>query len=365
MRITIVSDVFAPTRCDGVATTVSTVCQHLEASGHELQLIGPKNMKPDSSRALVRPQLSIQMLPEQFLSFPTPTTFAAIRRFKPDRIIVFDPRCLGILLLLARRLLPRVPVLASYHTDYVKYARFYPIPLSVVRWLLRNTFIRAGRRIAVSRYAKKELEKLGADAHEVWTGGVDRQRFHPRHRCPQMRHRLSAGYPQHPLCISVGRLAPEKELERLEPLMRAAPHVRWAMIGDGALRADLETRFRGLPVTFVGALSGLELSQAFASADLLVHPASTETLGRVLLEARSSNLPVLAFNHGGVADVVVDGVTGRLVECGDEEGLQQAFLEMINDPRLLAEMASNAEDGMAQWSWSHQVSRLAAILQAA
>lgn len=57
------------------------------------------------------------------------------------------------------------------------------------------------------------------------------------------------------------------------------PGARLALVGDGPARAELEAHFQGLPVVFAGMLRGKELSQAYASADVLLMPSETETLG--------------------------------------------------------------------------------------
>jgi glycosyltransferase involved in cell wall biosynthesis len=75
-----------------------------------------------------------------------------------------------------------------------------------------------------------------------------------------------------------------------------------------ALLAPFGDRVRSL-----GALPGGRLPALYAACDLYVWPAVREAYGMAMLEAQALGLPVLAGDEGGVADVVADGVTGRLV----------------------------------------------------
>src|SRR5581483_6655843 len=108
-----------------------------------------------------------------------------------------------------------------------------------------------------------------------------------------MRERLSGGRADATVLLYVGRLATEKTLERLAPALKSFPNCHLALVGDGPLRKRLEDVFAGLPVTFVGALSGEELAAAYASADIFAFPSSTETLGLAAIEAMAAGLPVV------------------------------------------------------------------------
>ena len=77
----------------------------------------------------------------------------------------------------------------------------------------------------------------------MWSRGVDTQRFHPRHRDLQMRTRLSSGQPEKNLLLYAGRLAPEKQVETLLPVLQSRPHLRLALVGDGPARGKLESLF--------------------------------------------------------------------------------------------------------------------------
>ena len=72
--------------------------------------------------------------------------------------------------------------------------------------------------------------------------------------------------------------------------------------------------------------------------DLLVHPATLEGLGIILLQAGASGLPVVASAVGGIPEVVVDGKTGSLVPPEDPEALAATVISLLDDPVRLSEM---------------------------
>ena len=68
----------------------------------------------------------------------------------------------------------------------------------------------------------------------------------------------------------MGRLAPEKRIAMLRPVIYALPGARLAIVGDGPARWMLERQFAGLPARFTGYLQGPELAAVYASADIFV-----------------------------------------------------------------------------------------------
>lgn len=78
-----------------------------------------------------------------------------------------------------------------------------------------------------------ELEEQGIRWVRMWSRGVDTQRFHPCYRDLQMRIRLSGGQPEKNLLLYAGRLAPEKQVETLLPVLQSRPDLCLALVGDG------------------------------------------------------------------------------------------------------------------------------------
>jgi putative flippase GtrA len=136
--------------------------------------------------------------------------------------------------------------------------------------------------------------------------------------------------------LYVGRLGREKNIGSLKAVLRAMPGVRLALVGDGPARGELEEEFAGMPAVFSGTRRGAELTAAYASADALVFPSTTETLGLAMLEALSSGLPVVAARAGAAHEVVEEGVNGLLYEPEDRDSLVETVRRVLEDGELRA-----------------------------
>ena len=148
----------------------------------------------------------------------------------------------------------------------------------------------------------------------MWGRGVDVNGFSPDHFSEKMRSYLTNGNPDAPLVVFVGRLAVEKRIETLRPLLNSIPSLRLAIVGDGPIRKELEKLFSDTNTIFTGYLRDKVLSSAYATADAFVFPSANETFGNVVLEAMASGLPVVVPNSGGVLEHVVGFQNGLVYD---------------------------------------------------
>ena len=79
------------------------------------------------------------------------------------------------------------------------------------------------------------------------------------------------------------------------------------------------------------------------AADAGIYPSQTESFGMGILETMSYGKPVLATKAGGVPEVVADGITGFLFKVGDVAGFAKKIQELMNNPRLAAQMGQAAQ----------------------
>ncbi|MBT4864950.1 MAG: glycosyltransferase, partial [Planctomycetaceae bacterium] len=87
-----------------------------------------------------------------------------------------------------------------------------------------------------------------------------------------------------------------------------------------------------------------DVAQIMNEADLLVHPAHQEPLGRVLLEAAASGLPIIATDVGGTSEIVEDGNSARLIPPNDPALLSSAITELRSDEVLRERLAASARN---------------------
>jgi glycosyltransferase involved in cell wall biosynthesis len=209
-----------------------------------------------------------------------------------------------------------------------------------------------------------ELNARGFHNLALWPRAVDTELFRPGLKSDEMRQELSGGRPNAPLLLYVGRLAAEKEIDQIRPVLRAIPDATLALVGDGPAREKLQKHFEGTRARFVGYMRGERLASAFASADALVFPSRTETLGLVLLEAMAAGCPVIAARAGGITDIVTDGVNGCLFDPNDPAGLTSATRRMLDSAALREELHRNARQEAERWSWAASTEALRAFYRA-
>ena len=143
--------------------------------------------------------------------------------------------------------------------------------------------------------------------------------------------------------LTVARLVEKKghahALHAIARLRDEMPGLRYDVLGDGPLRADLETLSATLGIAdrvhFHHAATSDSVRRAMDDADLFVLPSVTASSGdeegtpTVLLEAASRGLPVLATRHAGIPEVVADGESGVLVAEGDDAALAEGLRVMV------------------------------------
>jgi glycosyltransferase involved in cell wall biosynthesis len=328
MRIALFTETFVP-KIDGIVTTLCETVRHLKSLGHEVLVFAPDGGSTggvtdfEGARIIGMKGHSFPLYPELRLSLPRASMRAQIREFQPDLLHVADPALLGIAALYygggTNGGALRLPLVVSYHTDLPAYLRYYGLGMLEPHiWrIMRVRHNRATLNLCTSSAMLEQLSQHGIERVALWPGGVDTARFHPGRRSDAMRSQLTSNAPESPLLVYVGRLSPEKDIERIKTMLQALPAARLALIGDGPHRKVLERHFADMPVYFAGFLRGEELAAAYASCDVFVMPSQTETLGLVVLEAMSSGLPVVGAGAGGLPELIQDG-TGCLFDSDGE-----------------------------------------------
>lgn len=104
--------------------------------------------------------------------------------------------------------------------------------------------------------------------------------------------------------------------------------------------------------------------QHYTWADIVVVPSTKpEPFGLVAIEAMAAGCSVIAANHGGLSEIVVDGVTGSFVVPGSIESLAAAIMRYLDDPTLAAaEGDAGRERFVAEFEESHYMSKIANII---
>jgi phosphatidylinositol alpha 1,6-mannosyltransferase len=333
VRVAIVAESFLP-EVNGVSNSVIRVLEHLRRTGHEALVIAP-DTPPGQPRAdRIHDGIRVHRVPSRMfpkvttlpLGVPTPRLVKVLRGFDPHVVHLASPALLGYGGVRAARWLG-VPTVAVYQTDVPGFATSYGIPMTArAAWAwFRHLHGLADRTLAPSSVTMESLVAHRFPRVHRWARGVDVLRFAPSARSDALRRQWS---PQgKPIVGFVGRLAPEKHVERLIGLA-ADGAVQLVIVGDGVDRNKLQS---AMPTAvFTGALYGDELAAAYASMDVFVHPGEHETFCQVVQEALASGLPVIAPDAGGPRDLVTPWRTGLLLAVNEfESRLPEAVAHLI------------------------------------
>jgi glycosyltransferase involved in cell wall biosynthesis len=355
LRLAIFTETFLP-KVDGIVTVTCILLDHLREVGAEAILFAPGPHPADYQGFPVVsvPGMRFPIYPEVSMGVPGGRSLKILRDFDPTLIHVMNPVLTGVRgMMFAHKL--HVPVIASFQAHVMEMARFYGFGMfEGAMWAIhRRIYKGADYVIAPSKKIVDELQSKGFGEVGLWRRGVDVTTFAPTYRDEGVRYELSGGHPDRVLLLSVGRLAAEKQVEQILPVLDKVPAVHLAIVGDGPYRSKLEEVFAGRPVTFTGYKSGVDLSQAYASADIFLFPSSAiETYGLVAAEAMASGLAVVCSRVGGMPELIEQGVNGYMFELDDAATMVEQVRDLVERPEKRKAMAAAARETVVSMSWA-------------
>ncbi len=161
-------------------------------------------------------------------------------------------------------------------------------------------------------------------------------------------HGFIGADPKMKLVGNVAALAPHKDLftfiRMAQQLHERLPDLRFVLIGEGELKAELErySNERGLAsvLTFTGFRNDVE--SLLPELDVMVMTSRTEGLGTSILDAFAARVPVVATAAGGIPELIEDGHTGLLRPIGDDIALAEAVDRILQDPALRDRLVDGA-----------------------
>ncbi|MDR3601116.1 MAG: glycosyltransferase family 1 protein [Desulfosporosinus sp.] len=359
MRIAYFTDTYLP-QINGVSNTLEKLGTYLTDRAIEHMFFAPyydeKIISPSNSPIARFKSISLPFYPECRLSLPLYANLCQIAdKFKPTIIHLTDPFGIGLAgLRYARE--RGIPIVSSFHTNFDVYLKYYNLEyFEEIIWGFLKWFHGFSKlNLCPSQDTLKTLESKGLENLQIWSRGIDRDKFNPNQRRLDLRYQLKAENKM--IFLYVGRMAAEKDLDILLDSIEIvnsgyADQVQFVFVGDGPYAKLIKERFYA-NVVFMGYLKDRELSAIYASSDVFVFPSSTETFGNVALEAMASGLPVIAVDSGGVKENVVHNYNGLMCTPRNTESFAKAIIRMIEDKQLKARLAANAREHSALKSWS-------------
>ncbi len=359
LRIAVVTETWPP-EVNGVAMTLAKLVQGLSHRNHDVQLIRPRQTKTDSpmsdaslEEVLMR-GMPIPRYPELKLGLPSKKTLVktwTLRR--PDVVHIATEGPLGWSALQAAKVL-KLPVTSDFRTNFQSYSKHYG-----VGWLrkpivayLRKFHNATACTMVPTRELMRTLSQNGFANLKVVSRGVDTKQFNIAKRDTRLRSSWGAT-DETKVLISVGRMAPEKNLDQVlktyDALKSTGQAFKLVMVGDGPLKEQFQKRYP--EIIFPGMLSQTNLAAYYASSDLFIFPSQTETFGNVTLEALASGIPVLAFDCAAARDWVQTGVNGWLIAENNPEGFAAQAVTIFNSKDLLDQITQSTRQQVVHLDW--------------
>lgn len=238
-----------------------------------------------------------------------------------------------------------VPVVSSFHniefepqTSLARHPAARPLRRvfagAGIKYALRNSDAVTGCSQAVIDRLSLICRDLQAKSRVIYYG-IDTV---PKSARARAEARKRMGVPDDvPLLMHIGRFVEQKNHEALlrvfGKVRDAVPHAMLVLIGDGPLRANIESLAEKLgiidAILFLGTRS--DAKALLDGCDIFLFPSLYEGFGLVALEANAAGIPVVGSKVSGIEEAVEDGATGMLFPPGDIEGMSGACIRLIHD----------------------------------
>lgn len=315
MKIALVTDAWQP-QVNGVVTTLVELVLHLQQAGHEVLVIHPALFKTRPCPGY--PGIDLAVRPFKALS-------QLLKDWSPQAIHLATEGPLGWA---ARKYCLREgkAFTTAFHTRFPEILKAaLHIPLGWGYALFRHFHQPSSGVMVPTEGVKAMLAQRGFQRLRSWTHGVDTQLF--QFEAATKSCDLT-GSMAHPVCLYVGRVSYEKNIEAF--LQMEMPGTK-VVCGVGPLEASLKARYPH--VRWLGILDRKALADVYASADVFVFPSRSETFGLVMLEAMSCGTPVAAFPVDGPLEVL-GAFQGGVARGGVlSEDLMEACQQALRIPR--------------------------------
>jgi colanic acid/amylovoran biosynthesis glycosyltransferase len=259
-----------------------------------------------------------------------------------------------------------VPLVAQFHG----YDAYRESLLAEFARSYRQLFDNAAAVVGVSTHMCEQLKKLGAPAAKL---------FHNACGADVSAEEAVASVPKPASTfLMVGRLvekkAPFVSILAFAELVKHVPDARLEVIGDGPLKSPCLQLAKALSVddhiTFSGAqshgyvLKAMKQVGGFIQHSVRAPDGDMEGTPVGVLEAMGMGLPVVATRHGGIQDIIEEGVSGLLVDEYDAASMHVAMQKIANNPAYASELGKKARAAVLEnWTSEKSVGRLWDIIQ--
>jgi len=285
-----------------------------------------------------------------------------VHGFRPDIVNTHYASGYGTL----SALIHYTPTLLSvWGSDVYDFPTTSPLHRSLVRWNLRRASAIASTSEAMAAHVKR-LEK-SISSVSVTPFGVDTKMFSPLAEAVSRDGNVVIGtvktldrkYGVDLLVKSFARLLADPEV--MEAALSDSLTLR--IVGDGPERPALEALAISERVAhrtqFIGAVSHSTVPRELRRLDIYVAASRFESFGVAVVEASACGLPVVVSDVAGLAEVVLHGQTGLVVERENIDALTDSIRSLVVDPGLRARLAAQGRSHVVStYDWADCVTRM-------
>lgn len=288
---------------------------------------------------------------------------ALIEKYKPDIVHTHAAKA-GIIGRMAADAC-NVPIILHTFHGHVFHSYFSKWQTESFIMLERYLAKKSTGIIAISPIQKDELANTykicPEEKIQVIPLGLDLDKFQINQDAKRKHFREKYQISDDDITIGIiGRIVPVKNhtlfVEAAAKLVAMTPHrVKFIVVGDGDMRKDMENEFRKHNIDYsyypqenrlatATCLSWqTNIDEVLAGLDIVALTSHNEGTPLSLIEAQAAGRPIVSTNIGGVADVVLEGKTGWLVEAGNAELFAEALLKLVNDEGMRAAFAAEGK----------------------
>ncbi|MBI1944457.1 MAG: glycosyltransferase [Deltaproteobacteria bacterium] len=391
MRIAMFVDTYPP-KIDGMTISVELFTNELRRRGHEVVVVAPRHprheygpLHPDT--LLIPAVASDWIYPDTSLgkfwkSMGRGVVAERFARWRPDIIHSHTEFTLGLwsASYWRTRLAPLgTRRVHTFHTLWTEYLFYLPIPELISQPLLRYLAPRTAKKRfdAIIAPSDKMRDALIADWGippdrcdiNVVPTGIDLDRFRSGNNA-RFRQRWGIAA-EDDVVLYLGRIGTEKNVELVidtfaELQRRSHEHARYVIAGGGPEDYLVELRERAaaakVDIVWTGFVRGDDLLDAYAAADLMLFPSTTETQGLVVTESLAAGVPLVSVEAMGPASTM-RGERGCLFAADDPVAFADAAQRLLKDEVLYRRKCREAEEIARGCSIEHRTDELLAVYE--
>ncbi len=362
MKIAICSDYFYP-KIGGITTHIEGLANSLEKKGHEVIIITKKARFDDTLHGLKVIRINSIFSTSQTLDIPKINELEEIlKKIKPDIIHAhhaFSP--ISLLSISLGRKLGIKTVLTNHSIQFMYDFDYLWAPSSYILFPYRKYINEADSIIAVSNSAKQFISYFTNKEVKVIPNGIYVSEFAQKKKEFDGRSILFVGR-------FVYRKGLHLLLEAMKNIRKENKEVKLTMVGTGYLYPVLKLLVEALNlqknVIIKKSLDRNKLIKLYQRSNVFAMPSIFgESFGIVLLEAMAAKTPIVAMNHGGIKEVIIDNETGLLVKNPSPKELAEKITILLNDKKLSKKLSSHAYKKVKEYDWSKIVKKIEKVYE--